>query len=96
VRRSHQQAELHVADTGPGIPADELPHIFDRFWRGRAASARRGTGIGLAVVQSLIQAHSGTVSARCPTEGGTVFTVLLPAREMEPAGDHAQAAVQNE
>ncbi len=47
------QIELTVADTGTGIPADELPHVFDRFWRGRGAGARSGSGIGLAVVSVL-------------------------------------------
>lgn len=81
IRRTAHQVELAVADTGPGIPADELPHVFDRFWRGRDAATRRGTGIGLAVVQSLVQAHGGSVGVQCPADGGTVFTVVLPTSE---------------
>ncbi len=71
-------AVLTVADTGPGIAADELPHVFERFWRGRAAGGRSGTGIGLAVVTALVQAHHGTVAATSPAGGGARFTVRLP------------------
>jgi two-component system sensor histidine kinase BaeS len=78
VHRVAQSAELVVTDTGPGIPPDELPHLFDRFWRGRAAGTRSGTGIGLSVVASLVAAHGGTVTARAPADGGAQFTVTLP------------------
>ena len=71
--------ELEVADTGPGIPPDELPHVFDRFWRGRSAAEISGSGVGLAVVAELVRAHGGTVSAASPEGGGARFTVLLPA-----------------
>jgi two-component system sensor histidine kinase BaeS len=71
-------AVLVVADTGPGIPADELPHVFDRLWRGQRARAVAGSGIGLAVVRELIAAHGGTVTARSPAGGGATITVRLP------------------
>jgi two-component system, OmpR family, sensor histidine kinase BaeS len=70
---------LEVADTGPGIPADELPDVFDRFWRGTAARATSGSGVGLAVVRELVTAHGGTVSGTSPPGGGARFTVELPA-----------------
>ena len=56
-------AVLTVTDTGIGIPADELPHIFDRFWRGRQAAQTSGSGIGLAVAAELTQAHGGQLTA---------------------------------
>ncbi len=71
-------AVLDIADTGPGIPADELPHVFDRLWRGQHAHAVAGSGIGLAVVRELITAHGGTVTARSPAGSGTTITVRLP------------------
>ncbi len=71
-------AMVTVTDTGPGIPADELAHVFDRFWRGRGAAGRAGSGIGLAVVAELTAAHGGTVSAESPPGGGARFTVRLP------------------
>ena len=79
VHASASQVELTVTDSGTGIPTDELPYVFDRFWRGRGAGARSGTGIGLAVVQSLVDAHGGAVTAGSPSTGGTVFTIFLPA-----------------
>lgn len=74
-------AVLTVADTGPGIATDELPHLFERFWRGRTAGSRSGTGIGLAVVHALVSAHRGTVTAASPSDGGARFTVRLPAAD---------------
>ena len=72
-------AELTVTDTGPGIPPGDLPHIFERFWRGTAAAGRAGTGIGLGVVAELTAAHGGTITAASPPGGGTAFTLTLPA-----------------
>ena len=71
-------ASLRVADTGPGLPDDELPHVFDRFWRGSAASRASGSGIGLAVVAELVRAHRGQVEATNEAAGGACFTVLIP------------------
>jgi len=71
-------AVLEVADTGPGIPAEDLPHVFDRLWRGRHARAVAGSGIGLAVVRELVAAHGGTVTADSPPAGGTTLTIRLP------------------
>jgi two-component system sensor histidine kinase BaeS len=73
-----QDAVLRVADTGPGIRADDLPHVFERLWRGRADVEPGGSGIGLAVVAELVRAHGGTVEAASPAAGGTVMTVRLP------------------
>jgi two-component system sensor histidine kinase BaeS len=78
VHRSGDEALLTVTDTGPGITPEDLPHIFDRFYRGHAARTRHGTGIGLSVAQSLVAAHGGTVTASRPPAGGTQFAVRLP------------------
>ncbi len=71
-------ALLEVADTGIGIPADELPRIFDRFWRGQAAAQTSGSGIGLAVAAELSWAHGGTLTATSEPGGGTRLTLTLP------------------
>jgi len=79
VDRDGESAVLTVADTGPGIPAEDLPHLFERFWRGAGSSRRGGSGIGLAVVDTLVAVHDGTVSVASPESGGAVFEVRLPA-----------------
>jgi two-component system sensor histidine kinase BaeS len=69
---------LVVRDTGPGIGADELPHVFDRFWRGRGSGAAQGLGLGLAVVRELVSAHHGSVRVESDGESGTSVVVELP------------------
>ena len=71
-------AVLTVTDTGTGIPADELPRIFDRFWRGRQAAQTSGSGIGLAVAAELARAHDGQLTARSEPGQGTAMTLTLP------------------
>ncbi len=72
-------AIMQVSDTGPCIPADELPHVFDRFFRGRTAHPT-GTGIGLTVVSELAAAHGGTAEAASQPGQGSTFTVRLPSQ----------------
>lgn len=69
---------LTVADTGPGIPPDELPHIFERLWRGRGARTTAGSGIGLALVREIVTRHGGSVAAASPPGGGTHVVIRLP------------------
>ena len=84
-RGGRRVVRLTVADTGPGIAAQDLPHVFDRFWRApeRASVAEpgppAGSGLGLAVVQSLVQAHGGQVTVNSDGQHGTSVTVDLPA-----------------
>ena len=78
-RADGASARLTVADTGPGIPPADLPHIFERFWRGTATASRSGSGIGLAVAAELAAAHGGTLTAASPPGSGAVFTLTLPA-----------------
>jgi two-component system, OmpR family, sensor histidine kinase BaeS len=72
------EALVEVADTGPGIPAEEPPHVFDRLWRGARAHAGGGSGIGIAVVKELVSAPGGTVTAESGRDGGTRMTLRLP------------------
>jgi two-component system sensor histidine kinase BaeS len=71
-------AVLEVTDTGVGIPADELPRIFDRFWRGQAAAQTSGSGIGLAIAAELAWAHGGTLTAASEPGAGTRLTLTVP------------------
>ena len=77
---------ITVADSGPGIPADDLTRIFERFYRVDKSRARPGgTGLGLAIVKHLVELHGGEVAATNRPEGGAAFTVTLPAVAPEPA-----------
>ncbi|HEX6320675.1 MAG TPA: ATP-binding protein [Burkholderiales bacterium] len=81
LRQTAQRIELAVRDTGTGIPAAELPHVFERFRRVEGARSRthEGTGIGLALVQELVRQHGGTVSVHSVEGAGSTFTVSMPA-----------------
>jgi two-component system sensor histidine kinase BaeS len=78
VHSEADQAVLDVVDSSPGIPADELPQVFDRLWRGRAAKQVAGSGIGLSVAREIVVAHSGTIAAISPEGTGTTITIRLP------------------
>ena len=70
--------EVRIRDHGPGIPADELPHVFDRFYRGTGVRRRAGSGLGLAIVAQVAAAHGGTVELEPAAGGGTVARLRLP------------------
>jgi signal transduction histidine kinase len=76
--RREDRVRITVRDTGPGIPDEELPHIWERLYRGDRSRSTPGLGLGLSLVQAIVQAHSGTVAARNLPEGGAEFTVRLP------------------
>jgi signal transduction histidine kinase len=72
---------LQISDTGEGIPAGDLPFIFDRFWRGDRSRGRAGgasSGLGLAICKQLVQAHGGRIDAKSQVGKGTTFTIELP------------------
>ncbi len=72
--------EIRVSDTGVGIPPEELPKIFDKFYRVKHPKTRQvmGTGLGLAIVKGIIDAHQGTIDVESVLDGGTTFRILLP------------------
>jgi len=78
VRPEGRVAVLEIVDSGPGIAADELPHVFERLWRGRSARTVAGSGIGLAVAREIVTAHGGTIEATSREEAGTTITIRLP------------------
>ncbi|MFF7253872.1 sensor histidine kinase [Streptomyces microflavus] len=77
---------IEVADTGTGIPAADLPYVFDRFWRAEKSRSRRtgGSGLGLAIVRKLAEAHGGTAGATSTEGKGSAFTLRLPATAPSP------------
>ncbi|MEU1195626.1 HAMP domain-containing sensor histidine kinase [Streptomyces sp. NPDC005813] len=79
-----KEGELTVRDHGPGIPAEELPHVFDRFWRSQSARALPGSGLGLSIVARTVQQCGGEVSLGPAQGGGTVATVRLPGAPTPP------------
>jgi two-component system sensor histidine kinase MprB len=70
---------LSVRDHGPGVPGDELPLLFDRFFRGAQERGRQGSGLGLAIVRQVAEAHGGTVRAANADGGGLIVRFALPA-----------------
>ncbi len=72
---------VQVVDTGQGIPAEDLPHIFDKFYQGRKKGKSRGTGLGLTFCQLAVQAHGGTVQAFSEQGRGTTILIELPYKE---------------
>ncbi|MFL5197783.1 MAG: sensor histidine kinase, partial [Microvirga sp.] len=86
-------ARIDVVDTGVGIDPAELPHIFERFYRGSRANEARGagSGLGLAIVRSIVDMHGGTVTVESGLDNGSRFTVRLPSDPRSIAGTPAAA-----
>jgi two-component system, OmpR family, sensor histidine kinase BaeS len=80
-RRTGETVLIEVADTGSGIGPEDLPRVFDRFWRAEQSRSRRtgGSGLGLAIVRQLVEAHDGEVTVTSTLGAGTVFALHLPA-----------------
>jgi len=82
-------AVIEVRDSGPGIPSDVLPHVFERFYKSDSARIRsEGSGLGLAITAENVRLHGGTVRAAGHPAGGAVFTVELPLRRAEPTEEY--------
>jgi CheY-like chemotaxis protein/anti-sigma regulatory factor (Ser/Thr protein kinase) len=94
LERVNSHIEIAVIDTGTGITADFLPHVFDRFRQadGRTTRQHGGMGLGLAIVRHLVELHGGTVRAESLGEGqGSTFTVLLPVAPVYQVAEGARA-----
>jgi PAS domain S-box-containing protein len=78
-QRDEDGVRIWVSDTGPGIPEEHVPHIFDRFWTAQRNSRVRGTGMGLAIVRGIVEAHRGRVWVQRNASGGATFNLRLPS-----------------
>lgn len=105
LRASANGAELKIKDTGIGISAEQIPHIFERFHRVEGARGRshEGTGIGLALVQELVKLHSASISVESASDAGTTFIISLPfgsahlpQARIRPAPQHVLNASRRE
>lgn len=87
---SQREVSIEIADDGRGIAAEDLPHLFERFYRPDVSRSRAsgGSGLGLSIVKSLVEAHGGTISVASTLGEGTTFTVVLPSAAVD-APEHA-------
>jgi signal transduction histidine kinase len=87
------EVSIWVKDNGPGIGADDLPYIFERFHRGRTASGE-GSGLGLAIVQSIVQAHGGSVTVVSQEGVGSRFAIRLPIAPVDLSSDEVEPPLE--
>ena len=78
IKRESKSVQISVQDTGIGIPTEDLPHLFNRFRRGRNAAAYPGSGLGLAIIKTIVEGHGGQVMVESSPQG-TCFSLRLPA-----------------
>ena len=83
--RVRSSGVLEVRDYGPGIATEDLPRVFDRFYRSPVARGRPGSGLGLAIVRQMAEAHGGAVHAANDPDGGARLTLELPALQLTDA-----------
>jgi hypothetical protein len=97
VEPSEQAVRVQVADTGIGIPAADLPRLFERFYRvsGPRGRSVEGTGIGLSMVHSLVGLHGGTIDVDSTPDVGTTVTIELPASPAAPTTPQLSARPEN-
>jgi signal transduction histidine kinase len=95
-RVGEDEVEITVSDDGPGIPGEQIDHIFDRFTRGDAGMTQRvgGTGLGLAISKSLVELHGGTIAVSSPPGEGASFSIRLPAAAAAEGSDAQPAPAE--
>ena len=84
---------VRVRDHGTGVAEEDLPYVFDRFFRGASSRGRQGSGLGLAIVRQVAEQHGGSATAANAGDGGAVFTIHLPTSSPDPDGDGATEPV---
>jgi len=86
-----QQIVVSVADTGPGIPQEDLSKIFDRFWRA-PGTKQKGSGLGLSIAKGIVEAHGGTIWAESQLGKGSSFFFTLPLANLDSTKSTDRAA----
>jgi two-component system sensor histidine kinase MprB len=84
--------EVSVRDHGPGVAPADVPHVFDRFYRGAGARDRAGSGLGLAIVRQVAETHGGTVAVEEAPSGGALFRLALPWRAADASAEDTPVA----
>jgi two-component system sensor histidine kinase MprB len=87
---------VSVRDHGSGVPREDQPYVFDRFFRGSGSRGRQGSGLGLAIVRQVAEQHGGTVAVANAPAGGAVFTLSLPVTPADPDGAAAAREADTE
>ena len=84
---------MRVSDTGPGIAREDLPHVFERFYRADRSRTREsgGSGLGLAIARSIVASHGGTISAESTFGEGTTIVIRLPLGDRATHGEGSPA-----
>ncbi len=85
-KTSQAGVEISISDNGSGIPPEDLPHIFERFYQADKSRSAGGAGLGLTICKQIIEAHGGQITAQSVTGMGTRLTMWLPLGESEKAG----------
>lgn len=78
LEKAEDEVRIHIIDHGPGISTEQIPFIFERFYRGSAARTGEGMGIGLSIVQEIAEAHHGKIEVQSSMNEKTVFTFAMP------------------
>jgi signal transduction histidine kinase len=93
IEKIGDQARIICRDTGPGIPAEDLPHIFDRFYRAEKSRTRgkaTGFGLGLSIANWIVEKHAGRIEVNSKEGQGTSFAIWLPVLKVKPSSGESQ------
>jgi signal transduction histidine kinase len=83
MQRNGRMLDITVTDNGWGIPEEDMPHLTERFYRGKHGDKVKGTGLGLALSQEIVKMHGGSMSIKSTPGKGTAVTMSIPYREVE-------------